>query len=110
MLGLRITHHGEGQQVRQPCLLDSSRRDHSTRFVLANTQELHEKISVLANRIRELEDGLAQSHALNAAEIHPLLTEDLLQIKRPLERERPDDIPQEDQAEIEDTSTSLGSL
>jgi hypothetical protein len=80
------------------------------RFVLANTQELHEKISVLANRVRELEDGLAQSHAVNSTELHPLLSEELLQLKRPLERERPDDTPHEDQAEVEETTSSLGSL
>jgi len=80
------------------------------RFVLANTQELHEKISLLANRIRELEDGLAQSHSINSSDTHPLLIEELLQIKRPLERERPDDVPQGDEAEIEETTSSLGSL
>lgn len=80
------------------------------RFVLANTQELHEKISVLANRVRDLEDGLAQSHALNSHESHPLLSEEFLQIKRPLERERPDDTTLEDQTEVEDTTSSLGSL
>lgn len=80
------------------------------RFVLANTQELHEKISVLSNRVRELEDGLAESHALNSGQTHHLLREDLLQIKRPLERERPDGIPQEDLPEVEETASSLGSL
>ncbi|KAF8141711.1 fungal-specific transcription factor domain-containing protein [Boletus edulis] len=34
------------------------------RFVLASTQELHEKISVLCNRVRELEDSLRHSHSL----------------------------------------------
>jgi hypothetical protein len=80
------------------------------RFVLANTQELHEKISILASRVRELEDGLAQSHALNSNESHPLLRDELLQIKRPLERERPDDTSQEDQPEVEDVTSPLGSL
>ncbi|KAF9522689.1 fungal-specific transcription factor domain-containing protein [Crepidotus variabilis] len=81
------------------------------RFVLANTQELHEKISVLANRVRQLEDGLAQSHSLNSSTPHPLLSEDLLQIKRPLERERQDAPSHEDdKPEAEDAIDSLGSL
>ncbi|KAF8557742.1 hypothetical protein OG21DRAFT_1475305 [Imleria badia] len=59
------------------------------RFVLASTQELHEKISVLCNRVRELEDALRHSHSLVAPDRHPLLAEDLLQIKAPLQREPP---------------------
>ena len=78
--------------------------------MLANTEALHEKISVLATRVRELEDGLAHAHALTSSESHPLLTEELLQIKRPLERERADDPPQDDKIELEEATTSLGSL
>ncbi|KAH7914632.1 fungal-specific transcription factor domain-containing protein [Hygrophoropsis aurantiaca] len=59
------------------------------RFVLASTQELHEKISELSNRVRELEDGLRVSHSYVANDMHPLLTEELLQIKAPLQREPP---------------------
>ncbi|PPQ94650.1 hypothetical protein CVT25_009381 [Psilocybe cyanescens] len=80
------------------------------RFVLANTEALHEKITVLANRVRQLEDGLAQSHATTSHTPHPLLSEELLQIKRPLERERLD-LPQtEEKPETEDNIDSLGSL
>ncbi|PCH44398.1 hypothetical protein WOLCODRAFT_76356 [Wolfiporia cocos MD-104 SS10] len=57
------------------------------RFVLASTQELHEKIAQLSTRIRDLEDGLRQSHAHQSVEQHPLLTEDLLLIKAPIQRE-----------------------
>ncbi|KAJ6624997.1 fungal-specific transcription factor domain-containing protein [Mycena sp. CBHHK59/15] len=59
------------------------------RFVLASTQELHEKISELANRVRELEDGLRSSHSHLSNEQHPLLAEELLRIKAPLQREVP---------------------
>ncbi|KAF5336101.1 hypothetical protein D9611_006219 [Ephemerocybe angulata] len=59
------------------------------RFVLASTQELHEKITELANRVRELEDGLKTSHAKTSTEQHPLLSEDLLKVKMPLQREPP---------------------
>ena len=57
--------------------------------MLASTQELHEKISQLANRVRELEDALRSSHAQHTSDVHPLLTEELLQIKAPLQRELP---------------------
>ncbi|KAG5721791.1 hypothetical protein E4T56_gene1670, partial [Termitomyces sp. T112] len=58
------------------------------RFVLASTQELHEKIYELANRVRQLEDGLRIAHfQLSPTEVHPLLTEELLRIKAPLQRE-----------------------
>ncbi|KIJ20777.1 hypothetical protein PAXINDRAFT_165615 [Paxillus involutus ATCC 200175] len=57
------------------------------RFVLASTQELHEKISELCNRVRELEDALRYSHSVVSPDKHPLLTDDLLQIKAPLQRE-----------------------
>ncbi|KIY52929.1 hypothetical protein FISHEDRAFT_69385 [Fistulina hepatica ATCC 64428] len=59
------------------------------RFVLASTQELHEKISELANRVRQLEDALRTSHARYSTEQHPLLAEELLKIKAPLQREAP---------------------
>jgi hypothetical protein len=57
------------------------------RFVLASTQELHEKIAELATRVRQLEDGLRTSHAQSSSDSHPLLSEELLRIKAPLQRE-----------------------
>jgi hypothetical protein len=59
--------------------------------VLASTQELHEKIHELCLRVRSLEDGLRLSHARtpNAAEPHPLLADELLKIKMPLQRDVP---------------------
>ncbi|KAF9059491.1 hypothetical protein BDP27DRAFT_1407611 [Rhodocollybia butyracea] len=59
------------------------------RFVLASTQELHEKIHELATRVRELEDALRSDHSRLTPEQHPLLSEDLLKIKAPLQREAP---------------------
>jgi hypothetical protein len=59
----------------------------ATRFVLASTQDLHDKINELANRVRELEDGLRISHSQHTQDPHPLLSEDLLRIKAPLQRE-----------------------
>lgn len=59
------------------------------RFVLASTQELHEKISELCQRVRDLEDALRHSHSLVSTDRHSLLADDLLQIKSPLQREPP---------------------
>ncbi|OAX37130.1 hypothetical protein K503DRAFT_771795 [Rhizopogon vinicolor AM-OR11-026] len=53
-----------------------------TRFVLADTEKLHQKIAQMSDRIRQLEDALAilQSSA-TPSEQHPLLHRDLLDIK-----------------------------
>ncbi|KAG6888567.1 hypothetical protein C0995_007356 [Termitomyces sp. Mi166 len=80
-------------------------------FVLANTEVLHEKINQLSNRVRSLEDALAQSHALHSTFPHPLLTEELLQIKRPLERERLDlSNGKDEKGDLNDNIDSMGSL
>jgi hypothetical protein len=39
--------------------------------------------------VRQLEDALRESHAKSSSEDHPLLTEDLLKMKTPLQREPP---------------------
>lgn len=109
---LRLINYGQGQQVfslaPHPKLSFSDRK--CCRFVLANTEALHEKINLLANRVRHLEDGLAEAHSLTSHHPHPLLREDLLQIKRPLERERLDVPPVEEKPDIGDSIDSLGSL
>ena len=80
------------------------------RFVLANTEVLHEKIQVLSNRVRELEDALAEAHtARGSVEAHPLLSHDLLQLKRPLEREAPD-TTKEAETETAEAIDAMGSL
>ncbi|CAE6417865.1 unnamed protein product [Rhizoctonia solani] len=53
-------------------------------FVLANTEELHEKIIQLQDRISSLENGLATLQAAHSSQPHPLLREDLLELKAPL--------------------------
>ncbi|CEL61942.1 putative transcriptional regulatory protein C1F7,11c OS=Schizosaccharomyces pombe (strain 972 / ATCC 24843) GN=SPAC1F7.11c PE=4 SV=1 [Rhizoctonia solani AG-1 IB] len=53
-------------------------------FVLANTEELHEKIIQLQDRISSLENGLATLQATHSSQPHPLLREDLLDLKAPL--------------------------
>ena len=51
------------------------------RFVLADTEQLHRKISEMGQRIRQLEDALAIFQSGVSTETHPLLREELLPIK-----------------------------
>jgi hypothetical protein len=82
--------------------------------VLASTQELHEKIHELANRVRELEDALRSDHAQLSNEQHPLLSEDLLKIKAPLQRDihslRTNSDPQKEEESNPDVVDAFGSL
>ncbi|OBZ66409.1 putative zinc transporter cis4 [Grifola frondosa] len=80
------------------------------RFVLANTEVLHEKISVLANRVRQLEDALHEAHSALSHERHPLLSDDLLQLKRPLEREAPEETLRDQDVETAEAIDAVGSL
>ncbi|GLB43439.1 putative fungal specific transcription factor [Lyophyllum shimeji] len=85
------------------------------RFVLASTQELHEKISELATRVRQLEDALRTAHAHLSSEQHPLLAEELLRIKAPLQREpapnrNPHANPVKEEEQNPDIVDAFGSL
>ncbi|KAG1900118.1 fungal-specific transcription factor domain-containing protein [Suillus fuscotomentosus] len=51
-----------------------------TRFVLADTEKLHQKIAQMSDRIRQLEDALSISQT-SPGEQHPLLHRNLLDIK-----------------------------
>jgi hypothetical protein len=51
------------------------------RFVLADTTQLHAKISEMGQRIRQLEDALAIFQSGVSSETHPLLRDELLKIK-----------------------------
>lgn len=76
--------------------------------MLANTESLHEKIQELSHRVRSLEDALTVAHKAISTERHPLLSDELLRIKNPLEREvtaEPPKITEED-----DTIDAVGSL
>ncbi|EKM81689.1 hypothetical protein AGABI1DRAFT_36639 [Agaricus bisporus var. burnettii JB137-S8] len=57
------------------------------RFVVATTEELHEKNQQLSYRIRDLEEALQTLHSERSTVPHPLLSEALLRIKTPLQRE-----------------------
>ncbi|KAG7451871.1 uncharacterized protein BT62DRAFT_959771 [Guyanagaster necrorhizus] len=53
------------------------------RLILANTEQLHERIEHLCSRIRDLENALKMIQATVSPEPHPLLRADLLQLKSP---------------------------
>jgi len=53
--------------------------------VLADTEKLHQKISEMSDRIRQLEDALAILHSSLSSEPHPLLSRDLMNIKSSIE-------------------------
>ncbi|KAI0953850.1 hypothetical protein AcV7_007264 [Taiwanofungus camphoratus] len=80
------------------------------RFVLANTEVLHDKINALANRVRQLEDALEEAQSQLSPRPHPLLTEELRQIKRPLERETQEEASQEPDPETAEAIDAVGSL
>lgn len=60
--------------------------------------------------MRQLEDALGEQHALHSTERHPLLVDDLLQIKRPLERELKNEISGEEEPEAAEVIDAVGSL
>lgn len=51
------------------------------RFILANTEQLHEKITTLSDRVRQLEGALESLQAACSNQPHPLLSPELLRIK-----------------------------
>lgn len=61
----------------------ASLRSCPLRFILANTEQLHDKIKVMSERIQQLEDGLRSTHlrTMDPSE-HPLLRQELLLIKK----------------------------
>jgi hypothetical protein len=52
-----------------------------TRFILADTEQLHEKIYEMSNRIRQLEDALAILQSSVTDQRHPLLSDELIKVK-----------------------------
>ncbi|EJD00583.1 uncharacterized protein FOMMEDRAFT_91493 [Fomitiporia mediterranea MF3/22] len=82
-----------------------------SRFVLANTDRLHEKLLRMSARIRQLEDALQIAQASVTPVSHPLLSEELLAVKSCVdimaEREDSEDVA--DRAPTSSTS-GLGTL
>lgn len=60
------------------------------RLILANTEELHDRIDTLCARIRELEDALRTLQASVSTSPHPLLRNDLFSARSP---QQPTDSP-----------------
>ena len=51
------------------------------RFILANTEQLHDKIVELSERVRQLEDALGDVQSKVSVASHPLLAPELLKVK-----------------------------
>ena len=63
--------------------------------------------------MRQLEDALSEEHRIRSNERHPLLSDELLAIKRPLEREAKNEqlqIKPQTEAEAEEAIDAVGSL
>ncbi|KAJ7229993.1 fungal-specific transcription factor domain-containing protein [Mycena pura] len=78
-----------------------------TRFILAHTDELHEKISEMSQRIRQLEEALAILQAVVSNDRHPLLANDLLKVKFAAEAPKNADLHAREQDQALD---ALGTL
>jgi hypothetical protein len=74
--GTRYAYHTQSLHV-----MPSLPITYNSSFVLADTDRLHNKITGMSARIRQLEDALAVSHSVSSSDTHPLLQRDLLQIK-----------------------------
>ncbi|TCD70534.1 hypothetical protein EIP91_002880 [Steccherinum ochraceum] len=53
-----------------------------SRFILANTEQLHDKIKSMSERIRQLEEALRNVQSQLSPNEHPLLAQELLLIKK----------------------------
>jgi len=83
----------------------------SSRFVLADTSQLHTKIAEMGQRIRQLEDALATFQSDISNECHPLLREELLLIKfGPEKGYLPDKEPPIRKESIEPPINAFGTL
>ncbi|RXW22261.1 hypothetical protein EST38_g3612 [Candolleomyces aberdarensis] len=77
--------HSPGDSVRSQLSHWLISTHESPSFVLADTEKLHTKISVMSDRIRQLEDALAVVDPMVTSKPHPLLSRDLMKIKSSLE-------------------------
>ncbi|GLB39771.1 putative fungal specific transcription factor [Lyophyllum shimeji] len=76
-----------------------------TRFVLAATEHLHQRIAKLTDRVRQLELALAALQAERSSEPHPLLREDLI-----LSQERWEEGLEEVEQAAKEAIDTLGTL
>lgn len=80
-----------------------------SRFVFTDPEMVQQKISQMAQRIRQLEDALTLLQSSISSEKHPLLREDLLSIKFRSETERAGDALSPDDI-IAETIDAFGTL
>ncbi|KAH7926481.1 hypothetical protein BV22DRAFT_1128172 [Leucogyrophana mollusca] len=81
-----------------------------SRFILANTEQLHAKIIQMSDRIRQLEDALESVQARCSPEPHPLLHQDFLRIKNALELYSSQPAPRCGDTPIDETHASGSQL
>ncbi|KAJ3719091.1 fungal-specific transcription factor domain-containing protein, partial [Lentinula guzmanii] len=81
-----------------------------TRFILASTDLLHSKISLMSSRIRALEDAVAIFQASVSSERHPLLEDELLKIKFGSEVKNSEDITAANRSADATTLDAFGTL
>jgi hypothetical protein len=96
-----------------PLHTHTHRPHHLLRFVLADTEKLHQKITQMSDRIRLLEDALGVLQATVTAEPHPLLERDLLKIKSSIELHsavQQDDVPDSHDGEQSEYIDAFGTL
>ncbi|KAJ7244957.1 hypothetical protein C8J57DRAFT_1363463 [Mycena rebaudengoi] len=91
-----------GCQSICPCGILSAGQ--GTRFILADTDQLHAKIAEMSLRIRQLEEALAILQGVVSSERHPLLTTDLLKIKFAAQA------PQDPQGAADEHDSALDAL
>ena len=77
----RQSLRGSRHEVRHDAHLSPHGVSDRSRFILADTDQLHRKISEMSERIRQLEDALAIFQAGISSDRHPLLRDELLTIK-----------------------------
>ncbi|KAL5480285.1 hypothetical protein ACEPAI_1555 [Sanghuangporus weigelae] len=84
-----------------------------SRFVLANTDKLHNKLIQMSQRIRQLEDALQISHSNVSGMPHPLLSDPLLAIKSGVDGLTSEEKEKEETEvadEEEEMATAFGTL
>jgi hypothetical protein len=82
----------------------------SIRFVLADTEHLHQKIAEMGQRIRQLEDALAIFQSGVTSETHPLLRDELLTVKFGPEVQHSGDAAEHSQDTVAECMDALGTL
>jgi len=77
-----------------------------SRFILADTEQLHKKIDALLNRVHELEVALEASHRLQSNGCHTLLKEEYRLVANPLDSAA----AEPEQATKQELAEGLGTL